>query len=67
MDSLGHLWISLAVPFTYVYDREGDKVRIVQFNGAGPLSATSLSFAPDGKLLVTPGCYEFAPNPGRAP
>ena len=57
----GKLWISLAAPYTYVYDREGDKARTVQFSGAGIIAPTSLSFAPNGTLLVTPGCYEFDP------
>jgi hypothetical protein len=58
----GELWVSLGVPFTYVYDAEGDKSRTVQFQGAGSISPTSLSFAPGGRLLVTPGCYEFDPR-----
>lgn len=57
----GELWISLAVPFTYVYDAQGDKIRTIQFEAAGILSPTSLSFSRDGRLLVTPGCYEFDP------
>jgi hypothetical protein len=58
----GELWISFSVPFTYVYDRDGDKIRTVQFQAAGLISPTSLSFSPDGRLLVTPGCYEFDPR-----
>jgi hypothetical protein len=58
----GELWISLGVPFTYVYNTDGDKVRTVQFIGAGPISPTSLFFSRSGKLLVTPGCYEFDPK-----
>jgi hypothetical protein len=58
----GELWISFTVPYTYVYDRDGDKIRTVQFQGAGPINPTSLSFGPDGRLLVTPGCYEFDPS-----
>ena len=58
----GELWVSLAVPFTYVYNSDGDKVRTVQFTGAGPISPTSLFFSRTGKLLVTPGCYEFEPK-----
>ena len=57
----GELWISFAVPYTYVYDAQGDKIRSVQFAAAGILSPTSLSFATNGRLLVTPGCYEFEP------
>ena len=61
VDASGQLWLSLMVPFTYVYDRDGDKVRTVQFSAAGILSPTSLSFSPGGQLLVTPGCYAFDP------
>jgi hypothetical protein len=61
VDPLGHLWISFTVPFTYVYDLDGEKVRTVQFRGAGVLAPTSLFFTHDGRLLVTPGCYVFKP------
>ena len=50
------------MPYTYVYDKDGDKIRTVQFHGAGLINPTSLSFAPNGRLLVTPGCYEFDPR-----
>ena len=62
VDRSGQLWISLALPFTYVYDTHGDKVRTVQFSAAGTLSPTSMFFTQDGRLLVTPGCYEFRPQ-----
>ena len=55
----GELWISLAAPYTYVYDAQGDKIRTVQFYGAGLIGPTSLSFGRNGTVLVTPGCYEF--------
>ena len=61
VDPRGQLWISLAEPFTYVYDARGDKVRTVQLAAAGTISPTSLFFTRDGRLLVTPGCYEFRP------
>ena len=61
LDRAGRLWISLTLPYTYVYDASGEKLRTVQLHGAGILSPTSLSFSPDGRLLVTPGCYVFAP------
>jgi hypothetical protein len=61
VDERGQLWISLSEPYTYVYDSRGDKVRTVQFSGAGTISPTSLFFTRDGRLLVTPGCYEFRP------
>jgi hypothetical protein len=49
------------VPFTYVYDASGEKRRTVQFRGAGEIRPSRLSFAADGRLLVTPGCYIFRP------
>jgi hypothetical protein len=60
VDRTGRLWISLMQePVTYVYDRAGDKARTVQFSGAGVLTPTSFFFAKDGRVLVTPGCFEF--------
>ena len=64
------LWAALAVlnlsagivltsPFTYVYDGSGEKIRTLQFKGAGLLTPNSLFFTKDGRLLVTPGCFEF--------
>jgi hypothetical protein len=60
VDPEGRLWISLIEPYTYVYDRRGDKIRTVQFRGARLLAASSLFFAGSDRLLVTPGCYEFS-------
>jgi hypothetical protein len=59
VDPAGNLWIAFTLPFTYVYDQTGEKTRVVQFHGAGLMAPTSLSFARDGKLLATPGCYIF--------
>src|SRR5262245_3794013 len=59
VDRVGRLWITLMQPFTYVYDASGDKSRTVQFKGADILSPNSLFFTKDGRILVTPGCYEF--------
>ena len=59
VDAGGGLWISLAPGVTYVYDRHGEKTRTVQFKGATVVAPLSLFFAGD-RLLVTPGCYEFA-------
>jgi hypothetical protein len=53
------LWIALAVPFTYVFDAEGEKVRVVRFETTGTLAPESLSFTSDGHVLATPGCYVF--------
>lgn len=59
VDPDGQLWIAMTVPYTYVYDRDGEKVRTVQLRGAGLIAPTSLFFADRQRLLVTPGCYEF--------
>jgi len=59
VDPGGRLWVSLTAPFTYVYNATGDKIRAVQFKAAGILSPASLSFTRRGRLLVTPGCFEF--------
>lgn len=59
LDSSGRLWVSLIVPYTYVYDGLGEKVRTVQFQAAGLNAPASLSFPSPGRLLVTPGCFEF--------
>jgi hypothetical protein len=61
VDPRGRLWISLSEPYTYVYDTRGDKIRTVQFAAAGTVSPNSLFFTREGRLLVTPGCYEFQP------
>lgn len=59
VDRAGRLWVALTSPFTYVYDRSGDKIRTVQFRGAETLTPNSLFFTKDGRVLVTPGCYIF--------
>ena len=59
VDRAGHLWIAFVVPYTYVFDRDGDKIRTVQFRGAGIVAPNSLFFGKKGRLLVTPGLYEF--------
>ena len=61
VDRGGRLWVSLVAPVTYVYDAAGDKIRVVQFKGADTLTPTSLFFSRNGRVLVTPGCYIFAP------
>jgi hypothetical protein len=57
----GTLWIALAVPYTYVYDADGEKLRVVQFKATGIMRPTSLAFSIDGRVLITPGCYAFDP------
>ena len=59
VDPVGHLWIAFVVPYTYVYDRDGDKVRTVQFRAAGLVTPNSLFFGRNGRVLVTPGLFEF--------
>jgi len=68
VDRAGNLWIAFVVPYTYVFDRDGDKIRTVQFRGAGIIAPTSLFFGPNNRALVTPGLYEFlgAGGTGRA-
>ena len=63
VDREGRLWVSLTSPVTYVYDGAGEKVRTVQFRGASVLAPNSLFFTKDGRVLVTPGCYEFKITP----
>ena len=55
----GDLWVSLRVPYTYVYDPNGEKIRTVQFQAAGSVSPDSFFFDTSDQLLVTPGCYIF--------
>jgi hypothetical protein len=59
VDREGNLWISFVVPYTYVYDKDGDKIRTVQFRGAGIMAPGSLFFGKKDRVLVTPGLYEF--------
>ena len=59
IDRQGRLWISLHVPYTYVYDAAGEKIRTVQFRGARQIAPSSLFFTRTGRLLVQPGGYEF--------
>jgi hypothetical protein len=67
VDPSGRLWISFVAPYTYVYDADGDKIRAVQFHGAGIVAPNSLFFGRQGRLIVTPGLFEFeAGQAGRA-
>jgi hypothetical protein len=61
VDASGRLWVAFVVPYTYVFDADGDKVRALQLRGAGLVAPTSLFFNRKGRLLVTPGLYEFDP------
>jgi hypothetical protein len=60
VDETGRLWVSFVHPITYVYDSNGEKIRTVQFRGAGVIAPSSLAFPGDGRVLITPGCYEFS-------
>ena len=64
VDRKGHLWVAMSTSHVYVFDQDGEKVRTLQLFGAGVLLPSSLWFARDGRLLVTPGLYEFAPPNG---
>lgn len=55
----GGVWIALSIPYVYVFDASGEKTRVVQLEGAGTISPSSLAFTRDGRLLVTPGGYAF--------
>lgn len=63
VDLDGRVWASFTIPFTYVFDQDGEKIRTVQFRAAGIVSPTSLFFTSTGRVLVTPGCYEFPVRP----
>lgn len=60
VDRHGRLWVALNLPYVYVYDPAGSKIRTVQLTGTGPLVVRSLFFTARDRMLVTPGCYEFA-------
>lgn len=59
-DPDGNLWISLSAPFTYVYDANGDRRRTIRFTAAGTLMPINFFFTANRRVLVAPGCYEFA-------
>ncbi len=59
VDPAGRLWVSFVVPYTYIFDAGGEKVRTVQFRASGVLSPTDLTFTGPNRVLAAPGCYEF--------
>jgi hypothetical protein len=59
LDRTGRLWVSFDAGFTYVFDDDGDKVRIVRLRGAGAVAPTTLFFGARGQLMVTPGLHEY--------
>ena len=66
VDSAGRLWVAFVIPYVYVFDGEGDKIRALQLRGAGTLAPASMFFNRSGRLLVTPGLYEFDVEAGKA-
>jgi hypothetical protein len=60
VDADDNLWVTFLPPFTYVFDPEGEKIRTVQFHAAGLIAPSSLFFTRAGRILITPGCYEFS-------
>lgn len=62
IDRAGRLWVAMTTSHVYVYDSDGEKVKTLQLFGAGVLTPISMWFAGDGRLLVTPGLYEFTPS-----
>jgi hypothetical protein len=61
VDAAGRLLVSFVLPYAYLFDSDGDKVRAFQFRGSGIMSPTSVFFTRKGRVLVTPGLYEFPP------
>ncbi|HUF22766.1 MAG TPA: hypothetical protein VMN81_01470 [Vicinamibacterales bacterium] len=55
----GSLWIALSLPYVYVFDAAGDRTRVVVLQGAGVIRAETLAFSRKGRLIATPGGYEF--------
>ncbi len=56
----GHLWVAFDAGVIYVFDADGDKVRVVRLRGAGPVAPITLAFGARGQLIVTPGLHEYA-------
>jgi hypothetical protein len=59
VDQSGNLWVALSVPFLYVYDATGEKIRTIRLQAAGLVSVSSLYFPDEKTMLVAPGGYEF--------
>jgi hypothetical protein len=66
VDRAGRLWVSLQEPYTYVYDKTGEKIRVLQFHGASIVAPTHLFFDRHDRVMVTPGGYEFDTREGAA-
>jgi hypothetical protein len=61
----GSLWIALSLPYVYVFDATGDRTRVVELHGAGVIRAETLAFSRQGRLIATPGGYEFDTEKGK--
>ena len=59
VDQSGNLWVALSVPFLYVYDATGEKIRSIRLEAAGLVSISSMYFPDEETMLVAPGGYEF--------
>ncbi len=59
VDQSGNLWVALSVPFLYVYDSTGEKIRSIRLEAAGLVSVSSMYFPDEKTMLVAPGGYEF--------
>lgn len=62
VDPHGNLWVAFEAGFTYVFDPDGDKIRVVRFRGAGAIVPTTMFFGRAGELLVTPGLHVYQPE-----
>jgi hypothetical protein len=59
VDRSGGLWVVFTVPITYRFDADGDRTGSYRFRATGPILPTSLFFGSGGRVLVTPGLFEF--------
>ena len=55
----GSVWVALSAGYVYVFDANGDKRHVFELHGAGRIAPASLAFSKEGRLIVTPGGYEF--------
>jgi hypothetical protein len=67
VDAEGQLWVVLQTGHVYVYNRMGEKQRVVTFGGALSELPSSLFFTSRNRVLVGPGGYEFDATPGPSP
>ena len=56
VDPAGHVWVSFVVPYTYVLDGDGDKVRALQFRSAGVVAPNSMFFGTRDGCSSRQGC-----------